>query len=63
MIASLEMPAEGLIRCHAEARFDSSRRICLPPRKRRVGYVFQECSLFPHLTLYGNAAFAAADLH
>jgi molybdate transport system ATP-binding protein len=33
----------------------------LPPQKRKLGYVFQDYSLFPHLTLHGNAAFAARD--
>ena len=61
MVAGLEKPDGGRIGCHGEAWFDSSRRISLPPRKRRLGYVFQEYTLFPHLTLNGNAAFAAAD--
>jgi molybdate transport system ATP-binding protein len=30
----------------------------LPPHKRRIGYVFQEPSLFPHLTVRGNIAYA-----
>lgn len=61
MIAGLERPDEGRIVYRGETWFDSSRRICLPPQQRRLGYVFQEYVLFPHLNLYENAAFAAAD--
>jgi molybdate transport system ATP-binding protein len=61
MIAGLEKPDEGRIVYRGETWFDSSRRICLPPQQRRLGYVFQEYILFPHLSLYENAAFAAVD--
>ena len=33
--------------------------ICLPPHRRPVGYVFQEASLFPHLSVKGNLLFGA----
>ena len=61
MIAGLERPDEGRIVYRGETWFDSARNICLPPQKRFLGYVFQEYILFPHLSLYENAAFAAAD--
>jgi molybdate transport system ATP-binding protein len=61
MIAGLERPDEGRIVYRGETWFDSSHRICLPPQQRHLGYVFQEYSLFPHLSLYKNAAFAAPD--
>jgi molybdate transport system ATP-binding protein len=61
MVAGLTMPDEGRIDFHGESWFDSSRGINLPTRKRRIGYVFQEYTLFPHLNLYDNAAFAAVD--
>lgn len=61
MLAGLEKPDEGLIRYRDEVFFDSARKINLSPQKRKLGYVFQDYSLFPHLNLYGNAAFAAAD--
>lgn len=61
MLAGLERPDEGLIRFGEEVFFDSARKISLPPQKRKLGYVFQDYSLFPHLNLYGNAAFAAED--
>jgi molybdate transport system ATP-binding protein len=61
MLAGLEKPDKGHIRYRDEVFFDSALKINLPPQKRKLGYVFQDYSLFPHLTLYGNAAFAARD--
>ncbi len=37
---------------------DDALRVFLPPHKRSVGYVFQEASLFPHLTVAGNLDYA-----
>lgn len=59
MLAGLETPDEGTIEFQDEVWFDSARRINLSPQKRCLGYVFQDYTLFPHLNLYDNAAFAA----
>ncbi len=59
IIAGLERPEEGFIRFGNEVWLDTARRIFLPPRKRRLGYVFQDYPLFPHLNIYENASFAA----
>ena len=61
MLAGLTTPDEGRIVFHGETWFDSARGIHVIPQKRRIGYVFQEFTLFPHLNLYENAAFAAVD--
>jgi len=61
MIAGLDSPDEGRISFNGHTWFDSSRRINVPPRKRRLGYIFQDYTLFPHLSLYDNAAFAACS--
>jgi len=61
MLAGLETPDEGKIIFQDEIWFDSIRHINLSPQKRRLGYVFQDYTLFPHLNLYDNAAFAAVD--
>jgi molybdate transport system ATP-binding protein len=61
MVAGLSKPDEGVIAFDGETWFDSARGINITPQKRRIGYVFQEYSLFPHLNLYENAAFAAVD--
>lgn len=56
-IAGLLRPEYGHIRVSGHALFDSLSKIDLPPRLRRVGYVFQEYALFPHLSVAGNVAF------
>ncbi len=61
IIAGLERPDAGLIRHNGEVLLDSVSGVNLPPQQRRLGYVFQEYSLFPHLSLYKNVALAAPD--
>jgi molybdate transport system ATP-binding protein len=61
MISGLDKPDSGSIAFGGETWYDSDRRVFVPPQKRRLGYVFQDYTLFPHLTLYENAAFAAVD--
>ena len=56
-IAGLETPDAGRIVCRGETSFDASRGINLPPEKRRLGYVFQDARLFPHLTVLENLSF------
>jgi molybdate transport system ATP-binding protein len=57
-VAGLHRPERGRVVLGAQTLFDSERRIDLPPERRRVGFVFQEYALFPHLTVTGNVAFA-----
>jgi molybdate transport system ATP-binding protein len=61
MIAGLERPDKGRIAYNGEAWVDVDKGLFLPPQKRRLGYVFQEYTLFPHLSVYKNVAFAATD--
>jgi molybdate transport system ATP-binding protein len=51
-IAGLERVPGGYLRFRGEVWQDS--RTWLPPHKRPLGYVFQEASLFPHLSVLGN---------
>lgn len=65
MIAGLIPPDNGHIAVDDEVLFDHARRINVPAHRRRIGYVFQEGRLFPHLTvqrnlLYGHTLNAAA---
>ncbi len=55
LIAGFERPDAGAVEIGGEV-VDSARRF-VPPEKRRVGYVAQEGSLFPHLTVAQNVAF------
>jgi len=61
MLAGLEQPDEGSIVYNNDIWFDSSAGIDVSPQKRKLGYVFQDYTLFPHLTLFENAAFAAKN--
>jgi molybdate transport system ATP-binding protein len=55
-IAGIVRPDSGRIVLNGRVLFDSSRKIDLPPQKRRVGYLFQNYALFPHLTVCDNIA-------
>ena len=54
MIAGLIAPDRGRIALDDTVLFDSAARVNVPPHQRRVGYVFQEGRLFPHLTVAQN---------
>ena len=54
MIAGLVAPDRGRITLANAVLFDSARRIDVPAHRRRIGYVFQEGRLFPHLSVAGN---------
>ncbi|RJG20995.1 ATP-binding cassette domain-containing protein [Massilia cavernae] len=56
-IAGLLQPDEGHIRLDGATLFDSDAGINLPPQSRRVGYLFQDYALFPHLNVRQNIAF------
>lgn len=57
LIAGIFAPDEGVIEVGGQTYFDSNRKINLPVQKRRVGYVFQNYALFPHLTAAQNIAY------
>ncbi len=54
MAAGLLRPDQGRIALEGETLFDSARGVNLPPEKRRLGYVFQDSLLFPHLSVRAN---------
>jgi molybdate transport system ATP-binding protein len=53
-IAGLIAPDCGRIRLDDIVLFDSTDRVNVPAHRRRIGYVFQEGRLFPHLTVAAN---------
>jgi molybdate transport system ATP-binding protein len=57
LIAGLIRPQRGRIVLHGEVLVDAGRHIFVPAHKRRVGLVFQDAQLFPHLTVAQNLAF------
>jgi molybdate transport system ATP-binding protein len=54
IIAGLTRPKEGRVQLGDDVLVDTSRRLFVPPHRRRFGYVFQEARLFPHLTVRQN---------
>ncbi len=54
MIAGLLRPDRGAIAVDDAVLFDAERGIDVPPHRRRIGYVFQEGRLFPHLSVRQN---------
>ncbi|MFL5826059.1 MAG: ABC transporter ATP-binding protein [Thermoleophilaceae bacterium] len=55
--AGLVTPDEGTVACDGETWFDSAAGTNVPAEQRRVGYVFQDYALFPHLSAAGNVAY------
>lgn len=56
-IAGLEKNGRGRIQINDEVWQDSQRKLFVAPHKRSLGYVFQEASLFPHLSVQANLEF------
>ena len=54
MIAGLLKPDRGAITLDGTVLFDAAKKIDVPPHLRRIGYVFQEGRLFPHLSVRQN---------
>lgn len=53
-VAGLERASRGLLQVNGETWQDSDRGLFVPPHRRAIGYVFQEASLFPHLSVRRN---------
>lgn len=54
LVAGLLRPDQGRIAVNGLVLFDSAAGVDLPPERRRIGYIFQEGRLFPHLSVLGN---------
>ncbi|MDZ4814960.1 MAG: ABC transporter ATP-binding protein [Verrucomicrobiota bacterium] len=61
-LAGLERPEEGAIRFGKETWFDATQKVCLAPQQRGIGFVFQDYSLFPHLSVADNIGFGLRDV-
>jgi len=54
MLAGLLPPDEGEVQLSDTVLTDTARGIHVPAERRRIGYVFQDARLFPHLSVAGN---------
>ena len=61
IVAGLTQPQEGHIEVDGEIWFDSQKRINLSVQQRKIGFVFQESSLFPHMTVRKNLEYSCDD--
>lgn len=57
-LAGLERPDRGQLTVDGKLWLDSATDVSLPPRQRRVGYMFQDYALFPNMSVRGNLEFA-----
>jgi len=57
MISGIAAPDAGRVSAGGELLFDSAKGVDLPVRKRKVGYLFQDYALFPHMTVEENIAY------
>lgn len=60
-IAGLLQPDGGRIVNDGEVFFDAAGKIFIPPRQRRIGYMFQDFALFPHMNVYRNIWYGVRD--
>ncbi|MVO16309.1 molybdenum ABC transporter ATP-binding protein [Parasedimentitalea huanghaiensis] len=58
-VAGLLTPQSGRIALHSSVLFDHTHRTNVAPYRRRLGYVFQDARLFPHLTVLGNLTYGS----
>jgi molybdate transport system permease protein len=56
-LAGMETPTKGRIVLNGRVLFDANRRINVPSRDRRIGFLVQNYALFPHMTVAQNVAF------
>ena len=61
-LAGLERAPQGRVVVHGEVWQDEARGQWLPPHRRALGYVFQEASLFDHLSVRGNIEYGLRRL-
>lgn len=58
-VAGLLKPDAGLVSVDGAMLTDTGAGLFVPPHKRRIGYVFQEARLFPHLNVKSNLIYGA----
>lgn len=61
-IAGIVKPDKGKIILNGRVFFDSDKKINIPPQERKVGYLFQNYALFPHMTVKDNIEIGLTNL-
>ncbi|MFQ5735798.1 MAG: ABC transporter ATP-binding protein [Thermodesulfobacteriota bacterium] len=62
MISGITAPDSGRVRVGTEAMYDSGAGVNVPIRGRRIGFLFQDYALFPHMTVHDNIAYGITHL-
>jgi molybdate transport system ATP-binding protein len=57
-LAGLVRPDKGRISLNGQVLYDGADAVFTPARRRRIGYMFQDYALFPHLNVLQNVAYA-----
>jgi len=60
-MAGLLKPSSGHVRLGGRTLFDAAQGINVPPARRRIGYLFQDYALFPHLSVRANIGFGLSN--
>ena len=63
LVSGLTTPDRGYLRLNGRLLYDHDSGISLPPRDRRIGYIFQSLALFPHMTVHQNVMFGVRHRH
>ena len=63
LISGLTTPDRGYLRLNGRLLYDHDSGVSLPPRDRRIGYIFQSLALFPHMTVHQNVMFGVRHRH
>lgn len=61
-LAGLDRPSQGYIKFGSEVWFEEKSQTFLYPQERRIGFVTQECGLFPQLTVKDNLLYGIGEL-
>ena len=61
-LAGLDRPDAGTVRFDGETWSDAARGLFVQPQRRRVGFLFQDHALFPHLDVAANVGYGLAGL-
>ncbi len=60
MVSGIVRPDSGVVSVDGETVFDSSSGVDVPIRKRKIGFLFQDYALFPHMTVRENIAYGVS---